>query len=86
MAGNADLLADLAATTGATADALQHVLTEVADRFRDASVVAGREAERRRELEAVVPLVAVVPTMATDVHDLSGLLVIGQFLLGGGSR
>ena len=86
VAGNADLLADLAATTGATADAVQHVLTEVADRFRDVSVVAGREAERRRELEAVVPLAAVVPTMATDVHDLPGLLVIGQYLLGNGSR
>jgi len=86
VAGDADLLAALAATTGAPADAVQHVLTEVADRFRDVSVIAGREAERRRELEAVVPLTAVVPTMATDVHDLPGLLAIGQYLLGNGSR
>jgi hypothetical protein len=62
------------------------VISEVASRFRDVAVVAGREAERRRELEAVVPLVAVVPTMATDVNDLSGLLAIGEHLLGGGSR
>ena len=86
VAGRADLLAQLAAGTGASADAVQHVLTEVAERFRDVSVVAGREAERRRELEAVVPLTAVVPTMATDVHDLPGLLVIGEYLLGNGSR
>jgi anion-transporting ArsA/GET3 family ATPase len=86
VAGTAHLLKDLAASTGASADAVQHVLTEVADRFRDVSVVAGREAERRRELEAVVPLIAVVPTMATDVHDLPGLLAIGEYLLGNGSR
>jgi anion-transporting ArsA/GET3 family ATPase len=86
VAGKADLLADLAAGTGASAEAVRHVLTEVAGRFRDVSVVAGREAERRRELEAVVPLTAVVPTMATDVHDLPGLLAIGEYLLGTGSR
>lgn len=86
VAGTAHLLAELAASTGASADAVQHVLTEVAERFRDVSVVAGREAERRRELEAVVPLTAVVPTMTTDVHDLPGLLAIGEYLLGSGSR
>jgi hypothetical protein len=58
----------------------------VAERFRDVTVVAGREAERRRELETVVPLTAVVPTMPSDVHDLPGLLAIGRHLLGNGSR
>ena len=80
------LLKDLAAATGAAPDAVQHVVAEVAARFRDVTVVAGREAERRRELEAVVPLTAAVPTMAHDVHDLPGLLGIGQYLLGNGSR
>ena len=80
------LLADLAATTGCDEAAIQHVLAEVAARFRDVTVVAGREAERRRELEAVVPLTAVVPTMPADVHDLVGLLAIGQHLLGSGNR
>ena len=84
--GDKKLMAALAAETGATAEAVQHVLGEVAARFHDVSVVAGREAERRRELEAVVPLTAIVPTMATDVHDLSGLLAIGKHLLGDGSR
>lgn len=84
--GDDELMAALAAETGATPEAVQHVLGEVAARFHDVSVVAGREAERRRELEAVVPLTAIVPTMATDVHDLSGLLAIGQHLLGDGSR
>ncbi|MEQ1698687.1 MAG: ArsA-related P-loop ATPase, partial [Ilumatobacteraceae bacterium] len=81
-----ELMAELAEETGATPEAVLHVLGEVAARFHDVSVVAGREAERRRELEAVVPLTAIVPTMATDVHDLSGLLAIGKHLLGDGSR
>jgi len=80
------LLADLATTTGCDATAVQHVLAEVAARFRDVTVVAGREAERRRELEAVVSLTAVVPTLPGDVHDLAGLLAIGQHLLGNGNR
>ena len=80
------LLTDLAATTGCDATAVQHVLAEVAARFRDVTVVAGREAERRRELEAVVSLTAVVPTLPGDVHDLAGLLAIGRHLLGSGNR
>ena len=76
----------LAADTGATTDAVAHVLGEVAARFRDIAVVAAREAERRRELELVVPLTATVPTMATEVHDLAGLLTSGKHLLGDGSR
>lgn len=85
-AADTRLLTTLAKSTGAAADAVEHVLTEVAARFRDITVVAGREAERRRELEAVVPLTAVVPTMPGDVHDVASLLAIGQYLLGNGSR
>jgi len=76
----------LATLAGAQADAVQHVLAEVAVRFRDVAIIAGREAERRRELESLVPLTAVVPTLAADVHDLAGLLAIGRHLLGDGSR
>ncbi len=78
----AGLLTELEAATGCAAGDVQHVLGEVAARFRDVTIVAGREAERRRELEAVVPLCAVVPTMSSDVHDLPGLLAIGAHLLG----
>ena len=83
---DADLMATLAEETGADEEAVGHVLGEVAARFRDVAVVAGREAERRRELQAMVPLAVTVPTMAADVHDLSGLLTIGRHLLGDGSR
>jgi anion-transporting ArsA/GET3 family ATPase len=85
-ANDAELVAALAVATGSSASAVQHVVGEVGDRFGDVAVVAGREAERRRDLEAVVGLTAAVPTLAADVHDLAGLLIIGHHLLGGGSR
>jgi anion-transporting ArsA/GET3 family ATPase len=85
-ADDVSLLTQLAADTGCDKAAIQHVVAQVAERFRDVTVVAGREAERRRELETVVPLTAVVPTMPSDVHDLPGLLAIGRHLLGNGSR
>jgi len=82
----AELLDELATASRSSAEAVHHVLGEVATRFSDVAVVAGREAERRRDLEAVVGLTAAVPTLAADVHDLAGLLAIGEHLLGGGSR
>lgn len=80
------LVGKLANQTDTQPDAVQAVLAEVATRFRDVAVVAGREADRRRDLEATVGLTAVVPTLPSDVHDLAGLLAIGQHLLGNGSR
>jgi anion-transporting ArsA/GET3 family ATPase len=81
-AADAAVVGELAAATGADPTALAHVMVEVADRFRDIAVVAAREAERRREMEAFVPLVAVVPTLPADVHDIAGLVEIGRRLLG----
>ncbi|MDO8392594.1 MAG: ArsA-related P-loop ATPase [Actinomycetota bacterium] len=86
VAGDRAVVDKLAKAAGVPAPGVQHVLGEVADRFSDTTVVAAREAERRRELQAVVPLVAVVPTMADDVHDLVGLLAIGRQVMGAGLR
>lgn len=61
-------------------EVLAAVLARVADGFHDSAVVAAREAERRRELEAMAPLVAVVPALADDVHDLVGLARVGREL------
>jgi len=80
------VLRDLGKAAAAKPAELRHVLAEVADRFRDLVVVAGREAERRSELASAAPLTAVVPTLAADVHDLPALLAIGRHLLGNGSR
>jgi anion-transporting ArsA/GET3 family ATPase len=77
---------DLAKVASARPAELRHVLAEVADRFRDLVVVAGREAERRSELASAAPLTVVVPTLPADVHDLPALLAIGRHLLGNGSR
>lgn len=71
----------IARATGAPADDLEPLLAEIGDRFRETSVVAAREAERRRELAATVPLVVSVPLMPADVHDLTGLVEIGRHLL-----
>ena len=72
---------ELAKVAGARPAEVKRVLGEVADRFRDVTVVAGREAERRAELATAAPITAVVPTMPTDVHDLPTLLALGGHLL-----
>ncbi len=69
-------------TGGASAQSVQHVLTEVSTRFHEVQTVANREAERRLQLEAIAPLTAWAPTMAADIHDLGGLLQLGAHLVG----
>ncbi len=75
-----DLADALAAVTGDPATDVRDVLGEVADRFHEVAVVAAREADRRRELTGLAPVVCDVPTMADDVHDLAGLLAIAAHL------
>lgn len=63
------------------ADHTARVLRTVATTFRDYSVVASREAELRDELRRVPDVVATVPALEDDVHDLTGLANIGKHLL-----
>ena len=77
---------ELGKATGAKPAEVKRVLTEVSERFRDITVVAGREAERRSELETAAPITAVVPTMPADVHDLPALLALGEHLAAPTSR
>ena len=58
------------------------VLSEVAARFHDVALVATREAERRAELAALAPQVLDVPSMDSDVNDLTGLLGLVGHLRG----
>ena len=81
VAASAKVRKQLAAMVEATPDEIGDVLTEVAERFHDTSVVAAREAERRRELAKVAPIVAEAPTMRDDIHDIASLLALGEFLL-----
>jgi anion-transporting ArsA/GET3 family ATPase len=81
VAGDAAQVRELAKVAGAKPVEVKRVLGLVADRFRDVTVVAGREAERRAELASAAPVTSVVPTMPTDVHDLPTLLTLGGHLL-----
>jgi len=53
---------------------VRDVLSEVATRFQDVAIVAMREAERRAELAELAPQVLDVPSLDSDIFDLSGLM------------
>jgi len=53
---------------------VEHVLTELGERFDDVSVVATREAERQSELAALSSLLVSVPVLDRDVSNLDDLL------------
>lgn len=74
VAGLVDGVPDVAA------DEVGDVLAVVAERFADIAVVAARESERRRELASIAPLTVDVPTLRDDIHDLAGLLRLGDHL------
>ncbi|MEL7207817.1 MAG: hypothetical protein AAGK32_06225, partial [Actinomycetota bacterium] len=59
-------------------DEERRVLSEVAESFLNYRVVATREAEQRAELTARADLVAAVPSLRDDIHDLGGLLTMGE--------
>jgi anion-transporting ArsA/GET3 family ATPase len=63
-----------------SAEQMARVLVEVAESFQRFHIVAQREAEERSELAAVPEVVASVPYFDTDIHDLAGLLRLGETL------
>ncbi len=65
---------------GKLADAalVARVLREVGESFLNYRVIATREAEQRAELSRKPELVASVPYFETDIHDLAGLLRLGE--------
>jgi anion-transporting ArsA/GET3 family ATPase len=71
---------DLAAGLQADDAQLGRVLAEVGDNFRNFAVVARREAAQRRELEVRADVVATVPEFDTDIHDMRGLLRLGEWI------
>ena len=77
-AADGGLAAAVAARLGATGTSVDErvvgdVLAEVAARFHDVALVATREGERRAELAVLAPQVLDVPSLDTDINDLSGL-------------
>jgi anion-transporting ArsA/GET3 family ATPase len=63
-------------------DQLARVLDEIAANFRNFAVVARREASLRRELQVRPEVVATVPEFEGDIHDVAGLLRLGERIWG----
>ena len=82
VAADADTVAAAVAgsSRGKLADAelVSRVLREVGESFLNYRVIATREAEQRAELSRKPELVASVPYFDTDIHDLAGLLRLGE--------
>jgi anion-transporting ArsA/GET3 family ATPase len=70
-----DLLTPLLQTDEAQ---LSRVLAEVGDNFLNFAVVARREASARHDLEARCEVLATAPEFDADIHDLPGLLRLGE--------
>jgi anion-transporting ArsA/GET3 family ATPase len=68
----------LAAVLDTDEQQLARVLGEVGGNFRNFAVVARREAAQRRELQVRPEVVATVPEFDGDIHDLAGLLALGE--------
>ena len=75
-----DVAASLAGVSDADPAQVGRVLVEIAESFQRFHVVAQREAEERAELAAVPEVVAAVPYFDSDIHDLAGLLRLGEAL------
>jgi anion-transporting ArsA/GET3 family ATPase len=59
-------------------DDVARVLAELGESFLNFQVVAKREAEQRSELAHAADVVVPVPYLDTDVHDIGGLLQVGE--------
>jgi anion-transporting ArsA/GET3 family ATPase len=68
----------LAQAVEADQEQLARVLAEVGENFRNFAVVARRQAGLRKELQLRPEVVASVPEFESDIHDLPGLLRLGE--------
>ena len=74
---DADALADRLGEVGPTPQ-VARVLREIGESFLNYQVVAKRESEQRAELAQTPEVVATVPYFDADIHDLSGLMQLGE--------
>jgi anion-transporting ArsA/GET3 family ATPase len=83
LSSHVDVVAEkAAAATGEDREQVMRVLLEVAESFRNYEVVAQREAKQRSDLAVPVDVVTTVPYFETDIHDLGGLVRLGEALWG----
>ncbi|MBX3312940.1 MAG: ArsA family ATPase [Actinobacteria bacterium] len=80
MVADAPRLAEVLAPSmpGADEAAVGRVLETVGESFLNYQVVAKREAEQRASLSRSPDVVAAVPYFEADIHDLAGLLALGE--------
>jgi hypothetical protein len=74
----ADRLAEAVGPDVGPTDAVARVVREVGNSFLNYQVVATREAEQRAELARTPEVVASVPYFDADIHDLAGLIRLGE--------
>ncbi|HLI54210.1 MAG TPA: ArsA-related P-loop ATPase [Acidimicrobiales bacterium] len=72
----------LASALDTDEEQLTRVLREVAANFRNFATVARREAGMRRDLQVRPQVVATAPELEDDIHDVSGLLGLGELIWG----
>ncbi len=79
----ADRLAQCIEATHVTAEreALSRVITEVAESFRNFQVLAEREMGQESAMTTTAEVVAIAPSLDTDVYSLDGLLALGEHIL-----
>ena len=77
LVGDAEQIAASVPGVGADAD-VARVLATVGESFLNYQVVAKREAEQRAGLARSPEVVAAVPYFDADIHDLTGLLELGE--------
>jgi len=75
---DADAIAPFVANDIGTTQDVARVLHEVGESFLNYQVVAKRESEQRAELARTPEVVATVPYFDADIHDLGGLLELGE--------
>jgi anion-transporting ArsA/GET3 family ATPase len=81
LSSHADVVAEkAAAATREDREQVMRVLLEISESFRNFEVVAQREAKQRSELAVPVDVVTTVPYFETDIHDLAGLVRLGEAL------
>jgi anion-transporting ArsA/GET3 family ATPase len=77
---SSELGVELAPLVSAPEARVAGVLAEVAASFDNFRVVAQREAEQRAELSVAPEVTVAVPYLDADIHDLGGLLQLGERL------
>jgi anion-transporting ArsA/GET3 family ATPase len=81
-AGEIARMEGLASSLETDEEQLSRVLYEVAANFRNFAMVARRESGLRKELQVRPEVVASVPEFEGDIHDVAGLLRLGEKIWG----